>query len=444
MTIMKKHILASLLVATALLTGCDYNDKYFDGYDDNPITDVAQYEGDFTGDYPSEGYFTDKVALQTALDKMLKKQLPYCDKGSTAKVKVLYGDVTVDYEPVTADESYTLTDADYDAMGTESGQPGKYNNFDATMNVNNYLTAFCATKYVSLVDGKIVNITYKFYGGGTTAQLVKTYKKVAGVWQEFSSFTPTMKYVLLPEDYDVMGTESGTPGKYDNFDSNMDVNFYLTTFLKGKYPYAKPNVTCEVTYKYYSNKVTTDKKSIYKYDGNSWTAYDPFGEILTVGTKIAEMTYNGSAWILERLLGGTKVITMGAADYQALVKWVTDNKPAFLSTQNPTKEEYYFGVSSAYNNVNNKYNTWKSYYNVDGYLTGKTDEEIQAIMDERMAYAISDILLPSWIDKPDSGLSYTAVYKIYGGRGDGNYAMSFMYNVEKGKFEKTSGPVAFR
>ena len=54
----------------------------------------------------------------------------------------------------------------------------------------------------------------------------------------------------------------------------------------------------------------------------------------------------------------------------------------------------------------------------------------------------SDILLPSWITEPDPGLSYIVVYKIYSGRRDGNYAMSFMYNEETGKYEKTAGPVA--
>ena len=112
-----------------------------------------------------------------------------------------------------------------------------------------------------------------------------------------------------------------------------------------------------------------------------------------------------------------------------------------MSTQNAAQEEYYFGSSSKYNNINNKYNTWKNYYNVDGYLTGKSDEEVQAIMDERMAEGIANILLPSWVDTPDSGISYIAVYKVYGGRGDGLYGMSFMYNEETKKFEKTAGPV---
>lgn len=115
----------SLFAMLLLLVGCDYNDKYFDGYDDNPVTETVRYEGDFTGKYPSEGYFADKDALQAAVSSMLSEMYPYCDKGS-AKVNVLFGDITKGFQK--ADVSYTLTNEDYDAMGEGDGQPGKYNN----------------------------------------------------------------------------------------------------------------------------------------------------------------------------------------------------------------------------------------------------------------------------------------------------------------------------
>lgn len=440
MTIMKKYIWASVFAAIAMLTGCDYNEDNFEGYNDIKITDVAQYEGEFTGNYPGEGYFTDKASLQNALNAMLKAKFPYCDKGSSAKVSVNYGDITKDFEEVKTDVEYTLTTEDYDAMGTEKGQPGKYDNFDSSMDIDTYLKAFCETKFADLAVGKIVGISYKYYAGSVSI-LVKVYQKTAAGWNVYSSFTPDKKYTLSDDDYVSMGTEKGEPGKYKNFDANMDINFYLPIFLRKAFPYTKSGATCEISYKFYADKKTTVKTALYKFDGNVWTAYDPFAEVLTVSTKIAELTYDGATWNIVRLLGGTKVITMAEADYQALVAWVTANKPAFLSTQNAAQEEYYFGSSSKYNNINNKYNTWKNYYNVDGYLTGKSDEEVQAIMDERMAEGIANILLPSWVDTPDSGISYIAVYKVYGGRGDGLYGMSFMYNEETKKFEKTAGPV---
>ena len=43
---MNKKMIFSLFAMLLLLVGCDYNDKYFDGYDDNPVTETVRYEGE--------------------------------------------------------------------------------------------------------------------------------------------------------------------------------------------------------------------------------------------------------------------------------------------------------------------------------------------------------------------------------------------------------------
>ena len=100
-----------------------------------------------------------------------------------------------------------------------------------------------------------------------------------------------------------------------------------------------------------------------------------------------------------------------------------------MSTQNTTSE-YYFGADCGKNNnINNKYSTCAQYYNVDGYLDNLKDEEIQTIMDERLAKeAFPIILLPDMVANPDPDTSYTVIYKVYSGRGNGNYALSFYYS----------------
>lgn len=57
---------------------------------------------------------------------------------------------------------------------------------------------------------------------------------------------------LKTADYDAMGTASGFPGKYDNFDATMKHTEYLVTFLAQKYPYAKSGVKVALTYKFYT------------------------------------------------------------------------------------------------------------------------------------------------------------------------------------------------
>lgn len=65
-------------------------------------------------------------------------------------------------------------------------------------------------------------------------------------------------YRLSSDDYDAMGEDRGFPGKYDNFDSAMDVNAYLTVFLNNKSDllYAKDGDTKLIAYKYYTSGVT--------------------------------------------------------------------------------------------------------------------------------------------------------------------------------------------
>ena len=99
---MKKNLLYTLCASLLFFTGCDYNEDNFEGFDDNPIGNVTQYEGEFTGTYPSDGYFlTDdagKAELTSALNTMLSELFYSSDKGSAAKISVLCGTVTPGFE----------------------------------------------------------------------------------------------------------------------------------------------------------------------------------------------------------------------------------------------------------------------------------------------------------------------------------------------------------
>ena len=127
---MNKKLIYSLCAATLLVTSCDYNEDNFPGFDNNPVTDVVYYEGEYTGKYPAEGYFsltqgdeeTGKAVIETALVSLLETSYPYCDKGSSAKLTVKVATIVPGLvEPELAD-SYELQSADYDAMGTEKDE----------------------------------------------------------------------------------------------------------------------------------------------------------------------------------------------------------------------------------------------------------------------------------------------------------------------------------
>lgn len=423
---MNKKLIYGLCAASFLMTACDYNEDNFPGFDQEPLTDVVYYEGEFTGKYPTEGYFSlvqgdeesGKATIEKALIEMLEDTYPYCDKGSSAKIKVKVADVMPSQEKEPAyEDAYELSTADYDAMGTGKNEPGEHDNFSYRIDPNDYLPDFCAGKYADKAEGV------------TTTQ-AKYYKKGADGWTEepLIPYDADKKLPLEEQDYDAMGIEAGEPGANDTFVSDEQADAYLPIFLQNKYTYvAKEGLTVEVTYKV-SGK---EKKTIYRYNGSAWEVYNPKASIVvSVTERITVMKFDGKEWKLSNLISDIKELSLTNAEYTKLVEWVKENKPEFMSTQNTTSE-YYFGADTKNNNINNKYSTWTQYYNVDGYLNDLKDEEIQVIMDERLAKeAFPLILLPDMVDNPDPDISYTVIYKIYGGRGNGNYAMSFYYSKE--------------
>lgn len=437
---MNKKLIYGLCAASFLMTACDYNEDNFPGFDQEPLTDVVYYEGEFTGKYPTEGYFSlvqgdeesGKATIEKALIEMLKDTYPYCDKGSSAKIKVKVADVMPSQEKEPAyEDAYELSTADYDAMGTGKNEPGEHdNNFSYRIDPNDYLPDFCAGKYADKAEGFICKIIYKYYSNRVTTTQAKYYKKGADGWTEepLIPYDADKKLPLEEQDYDAMGIEAGEPGANDTFVSDEQADAYLPIFLQNKYTYvAKEGLTVEVTYKV-SGK---EKKTIYRYNGSAWEVYNPKASIVvSVTERITVMKFDGKEWKLSNLISDIKELSLTNAEYTKLVEWVKENKPEFMSTQNTTSE-YYFGADTKNNNINNKYSTWTQYYNVDGYLNDLKDEEIQAIMDERLAKeAFPLILLPDMVNNPDPDISYTVIYKIYGGRGNGNYAMSFYYSKE--------------
>lgn len=80
---------------------------------------------------------------------------------------------------------------------------------------------------------------------------------------------------LKTADYDAMGTATGFPGKYDNFDASMKHVEYLVTFLTQKYPYAKNGVKVALTYKFYTGSGvsygTPNFTEIFIKTDNGWT-----------------------------------------------------------------------------------------------------------------------------------------------------------------------------
>ncbi|MDO9036939.1 MAG: hypothetical protein Q7U59_01160 [Lutibacter sp.] len=122
---------------------------------------------------------------------------------------------------------------------------------------------------------------------GAKTNLEAYYSFTSGTWK-----SPTDMYNLTAEDYDAMGTASGQPGRYNNFDSSMLIDTYISTFLRIKYPYSKEGTEQIVLYKYYSSTSGLQTRgNLYTVTNGVWVGYKS-----TIDTTL-QFGHDGSTWV---------------------------------------------------------------------------------------------------------------------------------------------------
>lgn len=290
--------------------------------------------------------------------------------------------------------SYELVTEDYDAMGTDPGEPGEYNNFSSSCPPEDYLPAFLLSKYPSAEANDMVLVLYKYYSGGVQDR------------SEYYSFNGTAwspvpdVYVLTSDDYDKMGD----PGTYNNFSSSALPENYLPAFLENTYTYAQAGDVKVVVYKYYyggsTGTVTTADE--YHYDGSVWTNYDAIVEVSN------QFIHNGEGWVFDP----TETITMVRDDYKLIVEYVKANHAADdASTYDDS--EYYFGASYYYNNFDLR--------NFNATVFDSWEEALEE--------ALGTVLLPelypsATLQVNGVDMFYRVVFATYSGA-NAKYAMKF-------------------
>lgn len=130
------------------------------------------------------------------------------------------------------EDVYYLSAADYDTMGTGSGQPGQYNNFSSSIPPNNYLPVFLASKYPYAQEEDQITLMYKYYNGATVV-FGNIYTYTNGVWEGYKAslqfgyddgvWVPdnTIQYALVRSDYDYLAAELANEPGYENAASSM-------------------------------------------------------------------------------------------------------------------------------------------------------------------------------------------------------------------------------
>lgn len=122
---------------------------------------------------------------------------------------------------------YYLSSDDYDSMGTASGQPGKYNNFDSGIAPSNYIPAFLGLAHPFAQEEDALIVMYKYYISGTGTRVRgNLYTVVDGMWTAHSSslqfghdgnsWLPdnTIKYTLVNADYEYISAQLSSDPDY--------------------------------------------------------------------------------------------------------------------------------------------------------------------------------------------------------------------------------------
>ena len=342
---MKKFLFLSI-IAGLVLAGCNPNEELYDELDKktsdaytdqfsitltdddySAITDLALEDATTAEDsnmienIDEYKAFADEFPAADYIPHLLGDKYVALDEGSAISVTYKYIGSMGILDKFGEAESYTLTEADYDAMGEGSYEPGEYDNFSSSVPPEDYLPDFLAGQYPDAEQGDMVAVTYDFYKGYVVT-LTDYYQYTGSSWQ----MVPNV-YVLSSDDYDSMGA----PGNYDNFSSDVPPEDYLPTFLKQKFPYAEEGDQKYVVYKYYSGYVAVRAKK-YTYDGSSWNSYEEVSN---------QFINNGERWVFDP----TVRFTMGTSDYQMIV----DERDSKYVDSYGTAE-YYSGASAYYSN----------------------------------------------------------------------------------------------
>jgi len=119
------------------------------------------------------------------------------------------------------EDAYYLSTLDYDSMGEESGQPGRFDNFSNSVPPENYLPVFLGIKFPFAQEGDSLSVVFKYFDGGLSTQGDK-YTFLNGQWIPHQSIISstlqfgfnnglwipdnTIRYTLIASNYEFIAS----------------------------------------------------------------------------------------------------------------------------------------------------------------------------------------------------------------------------------------------
>jgi len=202
-----------------------------------------------------------------------------------------------------AERFYFISDADFDSMGEEEGQPGFKDTFGSSIPPSDYLAVFLNLKFPYANEGDELDVTYDYESSSSGPQVrgdLFTFND--GKWSAFASVQSaslqfghdgndwlpdnTIKYTLVRNaDYEYMASQLtdaeyagliGNLGSYGDFDynwSDTQIEYALSLFLDNLDPNAAEGQKYILTYVIYDNGENDYTTSFIKQDG-AWVVND--------------------------------------------------------------------------------------------------------------------------------------------------------------------------
>jgi len=206
-----------------------------------------------------------------------------------------------------AENVYYLSSADYDSMGTASGQPGQYNNFSSSLSPDDYLPTFLNLKYPFAQEEDELVIIYDYFSSSTGAQMRgNVYTYTSGQWSAHESVIETtlqfgfdngmwvpdntIRYTLAEADYAAIAealsadypNATSSMLNYGNMDrrsgnaaewTNPMVLEAINVVLNNIAPSAEEDQKYVITIEVYNGSNTTEDFAVIK-SGGEWIYQD--------------------------------------------------------------------------------------------------------------------------------------------------------------------------
>ena len=304
-----------MTVTYAYYTGSSYEDD-----DDLDAYELEDEDYDMFAGPGQYNNFSSSDAAEDYIPLILAERYPLAVAGTQMMVQYAYYgghyDLAAEFEfngtvwaatgatsGLDMDNSYELTTADYDSMGTGDDEPGEYDNFSYSVSLDDHVPDFLLTKYPSASTGDKQVIVYDYYGTqydlflGFTLSSDGTWENTQSVEYNYDdgdytvktlSFTDdassifkftsngwlfvppltfvkteeayTRQYTLTDDDYELVGN-----GYYDNFDVREGADEEdeavriekITKILKANFDDLAEGDIFEVTYEVYSGSSET-------------------------------------------------------------------------------------------------------------------------------------------------------------------------------------------